>query len=83
MTMESKTENKSADQKEDTANPGVILDAKIINAALITRENSPNVSILIGKVRRKTNGFINIFIRPRTIARIKDPASVTSTPGRR
>ncbi len=76
-------EKSTAIQKPEIANPGTILSAKRTRSALITSENSPNVTILIGSVRRISIGFINRFKTANTTASTKAPTSVTSTPGRR
>lgn len=73
--------NQNADQKPDTPKLGTIFEAKIINAAFITREKIPRVSIVRGNAINFTIGFIKIFIIPRTIDKITALIIVTVTPG--
>lgn len=58
----------NAHQKDDTANPGTMADANKIIIALITKVKRPRVIKLIGSVKSKIKGLINIFKIPRTIA---------------
>lgn len=65
-----------------TSKPLTILEANMIIKALITNVNNPNVRILIGKVKSTSNGFIKLFKRPRTRAKIKAlQTPATLTPG--
>lgn len=81
LINETISENKRAVQNPDTEKSGTIIAANKISNALITRENNPSVTIVIGKVKIKIIGLINILIIPSTIARIKAPSTVTVTPG--
>lgn len=63
--------SKKAGQKPPTSNPGTSQLASIIIKALITKVNKPRVKILIGKVIKISNGFITIFMMPKTTATIK------------
>lgn len=74
-------ENQNAVQKPETVKPGTIFEAKIINKALITKEKIPSVSIVSGNVITLTNGFIKIFITPKTTANTTAPVKVTDAPG--
>lgn len=57
--------------------------ANSIMQALITSKKSPNVTIVIGKVRMTNKGFKKAFNKPKTMATIMAPVNpATSTPGR-
>jgi hypothetical protein len=81
LIRETTIENKNAAQNPDTEKPGTIASANKIKSALITRENNPKVIIVIGKVRIKITGLINILIIAITTAKIIAPNNVTVTPG--
>tara|TARA_Y100000590_G_C15126143_1_gene790617 strand:+ start:157 stop:360 length:204 start_codon:yes stop_codon:yes gene_type:complete len=59
---------KIAGKKPSTVNPSKNEDANQIRAALITKENSPSVKIVIGNVKKWIIGRIIALIRPRTTA---------------
>lgn len=75
--------NQKADQNPPVSNPGTILSARRTNSAFITRENRPNVTIVIGRAIILTIGFIEMFINPRTMAKMIAPVKVTVTLGKR
>ena len=62
-----KTAPANALQKPATRNPGVIAPASINNNALITKENKPNVKIVIGKEIICNTGFIKALINAITM----------------
>lgn len=74
-------EKKSAVQNPSTEKSGTILAASIISNALITREKSPKVIIVSGRVRIVIIGLIKILIAPSTTASTMAPTRVTVTPG--
>lgn len=74
-------ENQNADQKPLTLKPGTILAASKISRALITRENSPRVTIVTGKETIFITGLIKIFIIPNTIESTTAPTRLTLVPG--
>jgi hypothetical protein len=76
-------EKKSADQNPATEKSGTIAEAPHINKAFITKENNPNVNMVIGKVKIVTTGFINKLITAKTTAKIIAPSKVVVTPGKR
>lgn len=81
--MESIIENNSAHQKPSTLNPGTSWEVIKIKIALMTKENNPNVRILIGSVSKTNKGFIKAFNMPSINAVIRDTAKLsTLTPGR-
>lgn len=63
--------NNNAQPKLSTRNSGTRALVSKITAALITRVNNPSVRMVIGSVRRKSNGFIVTLIIPRTSATIR------------
>ena len=80
FTIERIILNKSAHQKPFTLNPGTNSDTKSISNALITKVNNPTVKILIGRVRKITNGLIKKLTIPKTIATqsaLINPATTT------
>jgi len=62
--------NNNAQPKLSTRNPGTRPDVSKISNALITKVNNPSVRMVIGSVRRKSNGFIVTLIIPRISAAI-------------
>lgn len=81
LIRESIIAKKNADQYPETVNPGTINPANQIMNPLIINENKPIVKILIGSVKIKIIGLINILITARTTTSTSAPISVTSTPG--
>jgi hypothetical protein len=74
---------RSAHQNPSTLNPGTIELASIIIKTLIMIANNPKVTIVIGRVRIKINGFIKRLIIPRTTAVTSAAVKLsTLTPGR-
>ena len=57
-----------AGPKPVTLKPGTMLAASIISAAFITKVKSPNVRILIGKVKTTKTGLMMALMMPRTRA---------------
>lgn len=73
--------NNNAQPKLSTLNPGTRLLVNKIIRALMTKVNNPSVRMVIGRVRRKSNGFIVTLIIPRTRATIRAVVkSATCTP---
>ncbi len=62
---------KNAVPKLLIVNPGTNFEVIISMNALITKENRPNVIIVIGKVKMDKTGFITAFINPKTRAATK------------
>jgi len=60
--------NKRATKNPLTLKPGNIAAAKPTIKAFITRVNSPNVKMFIGKVKKIKIGRIKEFIAPKTMA---------------
>jgi hypothetical protein len=63
-TRERRMEPTSALQKFTTMNPEMRFPAINRSIALIINVNNPNVRMLIGRVKRRRTGLINVFIRP-------------------
>ncbi len=63
--------NNNAQPKLSTRKPGIRLAVSKIISALITKVNNPSVRMVIGRVRRKSNGFIVTLIIPRISAAIR------------
>lgn len=81
LTIERTRLNRSAHQKFATVKPAISELANIIRAAFITSVKSPRVIMVIGIVRSRIRGFMNVLIRPRTNATIRaDKRSDTVTP---
>ena len=76
-------ENSSAVQKPSTLKSGMILAARRMSSAFITKENSPSVMSVSGSVKRRMIGRINRLIAPSTTASTSAPTTVTVTPGSR
>jgi len=83
LIIESTIANKNAGQNPETAKSGTIFPARIIRRALMTREKSPSVTIVIGNVRMLMTGLINTLISAHTTAKTREPIKVTWTPGTR
>ena len=66
-----KIDKKTAGKNPATAKPLTKLATNITNNPLITKEKSPSVKILIGKVSKNKTGLIKALIKPKTIAVIK------------
>ncbi len=72
--------NNNAQPKLSTRKPGTRLLVSKISKALIIKVNNPSVRMVIGSVRRKSNGFIVTLIIPRisaTIIAVVKPAMWT------
>jgi hypothetical protein len=75
-------ENKTAVKNPLTSKPGTILVARRMSSALITKEKSPSVKILMGKVNTNKIGLIKILIRASTkVARRVVQIPGSTTPG--
>src|SRR5690348_11211156 len=61
VTMESRRLNNNAHQKPSTSKPFTNFAASNIMPALITKRKSPNVTIVMGKVRNMNTGFTIAF----------------------
>ena len=82
--MDSRILNTRAAKKLCTVNPPINLPAKRIIQALITNKNSPNVTMVIGKVRMIKMGFNMALRNAKTAATIIAVVKlVTSTPGKK
>lgn len=57
-----------AHQIFSTKNPGTSALTANTKRPLMTKRNRPNVTILMGSVRRTSNGLTNALIAPNTIA---------------
>jgi len=66
--MDNTTEPNNAAKKPSTLKPSTSFATSNSIKALITKVNSPNVRILIGRVKRIKTGFINMLTSPMTIA---------------
>lgn len=60
--------NRSAHQNPSTTNPGTRFEVMRMTEALMTKVNSPNVRILIGRVRKIRIGRRTALMMPRTTA---------------
>ncbi len=70
LTRETTIPNSKAAKNVATANPGTICPTNIMIATLITNAKSPKDKIVIGKVKIKRSGLINVLIVPKTTATI-------------
>jgi hypothetical protein len=59
-------------QKESTEKPPTILEQSKMMSAFTTKRNNPKVTIVTGKVKNTSNGFINVLSNPKTKATIID-----------
>jgi hypothetical protein len=57
-------------QNVSTVKPPTILEQSKMIRALTTKRNNPKVTIVTGKVKNTSNGFINVFSNPKTNATI-------------
>ncbi len=82
LTRDNTMLNTIAQRIPSTLKPGTILETINTIRALITKVNNPRVNMLIGNVRKRTNGFIK---RLTTASNIATASAVTNpstlTPG--
>ncbi len=80
--MERRTLNNKAHQKEFTRNPSIRRSVREIINALRTSAKTPNVTNVMGSVRKNRIGLIEALIMPNTNATIKAVTNEsTYTPG--
>lgn len=65
------TLNSNAGRKPSTRKPPTMAEQNKIIRALITNRNKPNVNMVIGSVKIKISGLINVFNKLKTKATIK------------
>jgi len=68
LTIDKITPNISAERKPSILNPGTMLAAKYKIKTLMTMENRPKVSRLIGNVNSIKSGLIRLLSIPNTTA---------------
>src|SRR3989344_3249984 len=83
LMMDSARAKRRADQKPVTEKPGTRVAASRTRSALMTREKSPRVRMVMGNVRAKRTGRIRRFSAASTTARMSAPVRVTVEPGTR
>ena len=81
VTIDTKSENKSAGQKPETAKSGTTFESPNMMSAFTAKEKRPRVRILMGSVRRRMIGLKNILITPSSITSTTAEMGVTSIPG--